>query len=159
MTSAAHPGRGEPLPGITLDTSRPPGATCERPRSQEVRWLADQRALLADLCDGGGDPEALGDLVDAVAQRGPGGAPPAALTCLVGVGFGDLVVRRVPGLGWTVLRHGTTSELVLTHATHPLVLRPLTEVEAAWSAQRPGWVSPALVRAVQRARALLRTVG
>lgn len=148
-------GPAHPLPGVALASLPPAGSTWEQLRIRETSWLADQRALLADLCDGTGDAAALGSLVDALTSRRlPGEPTPTPLIALIGVAFGDLVVRRVPGTGWSVLRDGPTNELALTHATHPLAIRPLAEVESAWNAG-PGWFVPATARAVQRARVLI----
>ena len=72
-----------------------------------------------------------------------------------GVSVGDLVARQVPSLVWGSARDDASSELVLTHPTHDLVVFPLAAVAKIWGTAPVGWVGQYVREASSGAAATL----
>lgn len=127
----------------------------------EARWMSDQRELALDLCDGAADSQTLAQVLTRVHhawERQPRRADPSPLTAMFGLAVGDLLVRRVPGLGWVLMADGRTAELALTHARAELAVFPLSAVAQRWSVDGDGdWLLPYVEQVVAAVRGALDT--
>ncbi|GEL95279.1 DUF3806 domain-containing protein [Cellulomonas composti] len=108
----------------------------------ESVWAAQHRELVAELCDHGFDTPTVGGLFDRVHGTwldAPDPGDPEPLVHAFGIGLGDLVRQRVPGLDWASYTDRAGTELVLSHAEHDLVIFPIASVGAHWGNVGPGW--------------------
>ncbi|MBU4215977.1 MAG: DUF3806 domain-containing protein [Actinobacteria bacterium] len=124
------------LPGLSGCAVEPVG----RP---EARWMATQRELVADLCDGSANAETLADVYSRVHQAWldqPTAPAPDALIALFGLALGDLLIRRVPGLGWVLVSDDQLGELALTHFSAQVAVFPLSAVAERWRTGRADWL-------------------
>lgn len=142
----------------TPSPDRTPG-TVEALNAAERLWTTQQRELLVELCDAILDPPTVGRLFDQVHGAWRAATPPADPDLLVnvfGLALGDLVAQRVPGLAWAVYRDDVGTELVLAHASHPLVVFPLAVVAERWGTAEPGWFAGYVEEAARLSSAALR---
>ncbi|MCG2798040.1 MAG: DUF3806 domain-containing protein [Cellulomonas sp.] len=105
--------------------------------------MATQRELVADLCDGSADAQTLAAVFDRVHQawqEQPQATAPDALIALFGLAVGDLLIRRVPGLGWVLVSDDHVGELALTHFSAEVAVFPLSAVAERWRTGRAGWL-------------------
>lgn len=118
--------------------------------------MANQRDLIADLCDGASDAETLATIVHRVQLTWSDHTThpdPTPLAALFGVALGDLLIRRVPGLGWVLLCDHQRCELAVAHATAPLAVFPLSATAQHWPDLRREWVLPYVEQVVATIRA------
>ncbi len=109
----------------------------------ELVWAAQHREIITGLCAGTVDTQSLGDLFDrvqAIWVQSQDRTDPESLVHAFGVSLGDLVAHRVPGLVWGSAHADGTSELVLTHPEHDVVVFPVAAVGEAWGSAPLGWV-------------------
>lgn len=136
------------LPGLS-------GCAVEPVGRAEARWMAAQRELVADLCDGSADAQTLTSVFARVhdawhQQSHP--APPEPLIALFGLAVGDLLTRRVPGLGWVLVSDDHVGELALTHARAQVAVFPLSAVAERWRSGRADWLPAYLEQVVAAVR-------
>lgn len=117
--------------------------------------MAAQRELVADLCDGSADAETLASVFARVHQswqQQPQAGSPDALIALFGLAVGDLLVRRVPGLGWVLVSDDHVGELALTHVSAQVAVFPLSAVAERWRSGRADWLPAYLEQVVAAVR-------
>ncbi|OZB46962.1 MAG: hypothetical protein B7X40_10265 [Cellulomonas sp. 14-74-6] len=149
--SVEDEGSGPTPPDVT------PGVV-EELNDAERLWTAQQRELLLELCDAVVDAPTVGRLFDRVHTAWRATVRPADPDLLVnvfGVALGDLIAQRVPGLSWAVYRDDVGTELVLAHASHPLVVFPVAAVAERWGTAEPGWFAGYVAEAARLSSAVL----
>lgn len=105
-------------------------------------FLAQQRALVAELCGDPTDAAAVGALFDRVraqwaqAEDRP---DPRSLADAFGVALGDLVTARVPGLAWAVCSDRFGTEIVLAQREPEVLVYPVAAVGQHWESAAEGW--------------------
>ncbi|MFS0704838.1 DUF3806 domain-containing protein [Cellulomonas sp. 179-A 9B4 NHS] len=125
-------------------------------------WLAQQRALLADLCDDPTDAAAVAALFDRVRAQWADATErpdPRPLADAFGVALGDLVVAHAPALRWAAASDRFGTEIVLAHGTPEVLVYPLASVGQYWEDARPGWFAGQVERLTQTVRAALAGPG
>jgi hypothetical protein len=155
---AARPEDGTevPHPHTPADESRE--VRVEPLNAAEVIWAAQHREIIADLCGGSVDAQTVGDLFDrvqAIWLQTDDRTDSTPLEHAFGVALGDLVAERVPGLVWAVAHGDGTSELVLTHPQHDLVVFPIASVGKNWGHAPAGWLAAHVHEATGGALAIL----
>jgi hypothetical protein len=119
--------------------------------------MSVQRELILDLCDGAADGQTLADVLTRVHQawdRQPQRPAPTTLIALFGLAMGDLLIRRLPGLGWVLMSDGRTAELALTQPRGDLAVFPLSAVAQRWDSDTDGdWLLPYVEQVVAAVRA------
>ena len=118
----------------------------------ERLFLAQQRALLAELCPAPQDPVAVGALFDRVraqwAQATDRPDPRGPVEAF-GVALGDLLAARLPELSWAACTDRYGTEMVLARRDPELLVYPVAAVAQAWEDAHEGWLVTHL-RAVVR---------
>ncbi|WP_309135566.1 DUF3806 domain-containing protein [Cellulomonas sp.] len=161
-----EPGDG-PEPGTAAEPHDGPapadlGHTVDELNPAERIWLAQQRALVADLCDDPTDAAAVAALFDRVrtqwaqAAERPDHRP---LADAFGVALGDLVVARAPAMRWAAVSDRFGTEIVLAHGQPEVLVYPLASVAQYWEDARPGWFAEQVERLVQTVRGALPAAG
>lgn len=118
----------------------------------EQVFLAQQRALIAELCPDMGDAAAVGALFDRVreqwtqAQDRP---DPRPLADAFGVALGDLVCAQVPDLHWATCRDRYGIEIVLARVDPEILVYPIAAVSQSWQTAAPGWFVTHLANVVR----------
>ncbi|QCB94643.1 DUF3806 domain-containing protein [Cellulomonas shaoxiangyii] len=167
--SAADPVTAEPVtaePATAAPATAPApsdlGHTVDDLNPAERIWLAQQRTLLADLCDDPADAAAVAALFDRVrtqwseAAERPDHRP---LADAFGVALGDLVVAQAPALRWAAASDRYGTEIVLAHDAPQVLVYPLASVGQYWEDARPGWFAAQVERLTQTVRAALDSGG
>lgn len=141
-------------------TNTPPGLKTDELTKHEVKWLKGNRKGLANLAkqlfgQKKGEtltPEQLDTIYDTWfvewsrgnQERGAMDTDGANAMCmLLGVGLGDALIERVPGLEWKVITdpygtdvglHGQKVGTAVTHPTH-MVAKRVQSGETSWVAK------------------------
>jgi hypothetical protein len=141
---AARPQDGleVPHPHTPSDESR--DVAVEPLNAAEVVWVAQHREIVADLCSGSVDAQAVSDLFDrvqAIWLQAEDRADPSSLVNAFGIALGDLVAERVPGIAWGRAQDDEHPELVLAHPVQDLVIFPLASVAKNWGHAPAGWLA------------------
>ncbi|MFC8190983.1 DUF3806 domain-containing protein [Cellulomonas sp. NPDC057328] len=152
---------------VAAPTDAPTSAPADRHTVDELNpaeriWLAQQRALLADLCDDPTDAAAVAALFDRVRAQWADAAErpdPRPLADAFGVALGDLVVAHAPALRWAAASDRFGTEIVLAHGTPEVLVYPLASVGQYWEDARPGWFAGQVERLTQTVRAALAAPG
>ncbi len=152
---------------VTTSADAPAPAAADRHTVDELNpaeriWLAQQRALVADLCDDPTDAAAVATLFDRVRTQWAEAAErpdPRPLADAFGVALGDLVVAQAPALRWAAASDRFGTEIVLAHATPEVLVYPLASVSQYWEDARPGWFAGQVERLTQTVRAALAAPG
>lgn len=134
------------------------GHTVDELNPAERIWLAQQRALVADLCDDPADAAAVAALFDRVRAQWAEAAErpdPRPLADAFGVALGDLVAGQAPALRWAAASDRYGTEIVLAHSTPEVLVYPLASVGQYWEDARPGWFADQVERLTQTVRAAL----
>ncbi|UZN03989.1 DUF3806 domain-containing protein [Cellulomonas sp. S1-8] len=115
-------------------------------------FLAQQRALIGDLCPDTTDAAAVGALFDRVrAQWRDAEDPPdpGPLADAFGVALGDLVCAEAPDLGWATCADRFGTEIVLAREDPEVLVYPIAAVAQSWQAAAPGWFITHLANVVR----------
>lgn len=116
--------------------------TVDELNAAERVFLAQQRALIAELCPDPADPAAVGALFDRVreqwtqAEDRPDARP---LADAFGVALGDLVCAQAPDLAWATCSDRYGTEIVLARADPEVLVYPIAAVGQSWERAAPGW--------------------
>ncbi|MBO9569406.1 MAG: DUF3806 domain-containing protein [Cellulomonas iranensis] len=108
----------------------------------ELLFLAQQRALVAGLCDDPTDAGTVGALFDrvrrqwALAEDRP---DPRSLADAFGVALGDLVRAQAPTLDWAVCSDRYGTEIVLAQRVPEVLVYPIAAVAQYWESAAEGW--------------------
>ncbi|QGQ20390.1 DUF3806 domain-containing protein [Cellulomonas sp. JZ18] len=159
---AGAPSADDPAHGDDEPPATDLGHTVDELNPAERIWLAQQRTLVADLCDDPADPAAVAALFDRVrtqwaqAEERPDHRP---LADAFGVALGDLVVARAPALRWAAVSDRFGTEIVLAHDEPEVLVYPLASVAQYWEDARPGWFTDQVERLVQTVRTALPATG
>jgi hypothetical protein len=108
----------------------------------ELLFLAQQRALVAGLCDDPGDATAVGALFDRVREQwaqAEDRPDPRSLADAFGVALGDLVRAQAPALDWAVCSDRYGTEIVLAQRTPEVLVYPIAAVAQYWESAAQGW--------------------
>ena len=147
---AADDAAPDAAPGTADDDAPGPVATAladthhtvEDLNDAERVFLAQQRALVAELCPDPQDPAAVGALFDRVrtqwAQATDRPDPRGPVEAF-GVALGDLVAARLPELSWGVCTDRFGTEMVLVRRDPEVLVYPVAAVAQAWEDARGGW--------------------
>lgn len=108
----------------------------------EQLFLAQQRALVAGLCDDPSDAALVGALFDRVraqwieAEDRPDARP---LADAFGIALGDLVCAQARDLRWATFSDRFGTEIVLASENPAVVVYPIAAVAQHWQDAAPGW--------------------
>ena len=108
----------------------------------ELLFLAQQRALVAGLCDDPADAATVGALFDRVRQQwaqADDRPDPRSLADAFGVALGDLVRAQAPTLDWAVCSDRYGTEIVLAQRTPEVLVYPIAAVAQYWESAAEGW--------------------
>ncbi len=118
----------------------------------ELLFLAQQRALVAGLCDDPTDAAAVGALFDRVRQQwaqADDRPDPRSLADAFGVALGDLVRAQAPALDWAVCSDRYGTEIVLAQRDPEVLVYPIAAVAQYWEDAAEGWFVRHLADVVQ----------
>ncbi|MFC0644338.1 DUF3806 domain-containing protein [Cellulomonas phragmiteti] len=109
----------------------------------ERLFLAQQRALVGELCPDPSDAEAVGALFDRVREawvQSPDRPDLQPLADAFGVALGDLVCAQAPDLGWATCSDRFGTEIVLAREDPEVLVYPIAAVAQHWLDASPGWL-------------------
>lgn len=105
-------------------------------------FLAQQRALVAELCEDPSDADAVSALFDRVhaqwvqAEDKPDLRP---LADAFGIALGDLVCADAEDLGWATCSDRYGTEIVLAREDPEVLVYPIAAILQNWEVAGPGW--------------------
>ena len=116
--------------------------TVDELNAPERVFLAQQRALIGELCPDPADADAVGALFDRVREQwtqAEDRPDPRPLAEAFGVALGDLVCAGAPDLGWATCSDRYGVEIVLARQHPEVLVYPIASVGQSWSTAAPGW--------------------
>ena len=131
-----------PAPGPVATALADTRHSVEDLNDAERVFLAQQRALVAELCPDPQDPAAVGALFDRVRTQWAQATDrpdPRGPVDAFGVALGDLVRARLPELSWAVCSDRYGTEMVLARREPEMLVYPVAAVAQAWEDAREGW--------------------
>ena len=105
-------------------------------------FLAQQRALVAELCEDPSDAEAVSALFDRVREQWTQAEDKPDLQPLAdafGIALGDLVCADAEDLGWATCSDRYGTEIVLAREDPEVLVYPVAAVLQNWPYAGPGW--------------------
>lgn len=148
-----------PVPPVTEPEIGPVAAALSDTRHRiaglnpaELLFVAQQRALVAELCPDPTDAEAVAALFDRVhaqwvqADDRPDLQP---LADAFGVALGDLVCAHAPDLVWATCSDRYGTEIVLARAEPEVLVFPIAAIAQSWHDAGPGWFTRHLATVVR----------
>ncbi|MCC2336287.1 DUF3806 domain-containing protein [Cellulomonas wangsupingiae] len=116
--------------------------TVDELNAPERVFLAQQRALIGELCPDPADADAVGALFDRVREQwtqAEDRPDPRPLAEAFGVALGDLVRAGAPDLAWATCSDRYGVEIVLARQDPEVLVYPIASVGQSWSTAAPGW--------------------